>query len=1285
MFLVQKSKVGLKEYLMKGEEQHIGSLLSIPFDSPKIEEFLKEQKITADKLSPELYQQYLNQNNQHYPAKFHGRLANQWNLSEYDGKIYNDLMSNKLPDGVVLPKEIKAKKDGQIINKSENSQTGTDSVSNVPKSVSIEFARGNKETKDKIVKALNKTTEQIFEKIERQVKPSCKKGEFQDIVPGSAKLLITTFTHYENRGYQENVAINPGEEPLIYKLIRRLEPNLHTHNSIKHFAEFELYKHDIQGNRLVDKNGNYITERKMLAIDPEEVFKKQLENSANFDTLLNSNLQMEGFKTEPADELGQTFRLSGYTKELELSLSERRTEIKSFIEEQKKKGVFYSSDEQAEVEFAKSYRETTAITKELHKADEILDNVKETINSKVSKSDFDKIDEIQKGSQQKTFEPDLNKIAKSQAFETAGVVEETTIKTEIYKQVRFAKTYQSAQDLENTVNKTFNNLQSLAMGDNRIIKMADGRYTRIDIIANENALKNNIEIITSQKKHLSYADMKKGRKIIADFCKEKKKQGLNINDGQLNSFKMLLKQDPVSMAIGDAGTGKTTTTIAFANILHENLGRKVYGISVGTSTSRDLIDGNLKPENCLNTKEFLMKAYVLDRKTGKQELNIDFVKQNLNSTIIFDEAGMCGSEDMRKITDFVKEARYLGGDTQLILVGDHKQLSSVSYGNAFTNIQNQLDKDSICRLEENTRQKNDVAKAIAEGYRDKDSQKVFTALEENNLLITAKTQKNLNENLVKDYLNDQSKSKLIVCGTNAEIDNINDMVRTGLIEQEFLKPKEEQKLDFDKSEEIKVVRKSGLQTLERNRSFCPGEEIVFLQNSNKNQKKAGFEVSNSDRGIIKSINKIDDNNCKLVVDIKGKEVEFETKDYNTFNHCYAVSTHKSQGKTVENVYHLGNANQAKAQNSYVNGSRHKEQYKLYLMEDQVEKYKLNCVKEAVKETTLNDSNCQKALEEYVFHKVYEERKELKPMPEFKQKTVNKEEQLDIAMNLSNALSQQSKAEFEQKLEQKRIFESHAKAEQEKVRLLKEKEESEKLAEQQKLASLTAERMKEFNQDYGKFQPNSKPETQKEKIELDFYNQVKNTYIQNGKSLRFTPELYETRLKEKINKQIDLEVEMIKEKMKIEGKPFDKDFAYMAVDKHYNTAKNEYSIEDLYSRTQRELLAKQLSLELTSKNLPYDRLVNSVKIQVSENGMLLKLDIGERFKNNKEIVLEAIKQNPNAEKFIGNDLKKEIEEQKKPNQSTTDYLKSKIEDEKLQKQFSVEPKEEITQRRGIKLR
>jgi len=279
MFLVQKSKVGSStEYLANAENEH--NKYDIDFNSPKLEDYLKEQNIDVRKnptsLTKEVYSKYLEQQNNHYKAQFIGRLAEEWNLKEYSREAFTDLMSNKLPKGVVLPDGVKIKKNGNIITTTEKAQTGTDTVSNAPKSVSIEFARGNKETKDKLVRALNTTTAQIFYKIEKQVKPSCKKGEYQDFVPGSAKLLITTFTHYENRGYiDEN-----GE--------RRLEPNLHTHNELKNYAEFEVYKHDKEGNRIKDENGNFLTEKKILAIDPEEVFKRQLENSANFDTLLNS-------------------------------------------------------------------------------------------------------------------------------------------------------------------------------------------------------------------------------------------------------------------------------------------------------------------------------------------------------------------------------------------------------------------------------------------------------------------------------------------------------------------------------------------------------------------------------------------------------------------------------------------------------------------------------------------------------------------------------------------------------------------------------------------------------------------------------------------------------------------------------------------------------------------------------------------------------------------------------------------------------------------------------------
>ena len=1021
MFFIQKSEVGITtEYLANAEEKHCE--ITTDFESPKLKQFLKERGLKTDgsMLTPELYNTYLDQQNPHYKARFIGRLANEWGLKEYDKKAYISLMSNKLPDNLKVPKGLKLKQNGHIITTKANAQTGTDTVSSAPKSVSIEFARTNKEQQDKIVNALNRTTEQLFEEISKQMKPRCLEKEYQDFKPGTCKLLITSFTHYENRGYIDENGI------------RRLEPNLHTHNSIKNYAEFEVYKHDENGNRIKDKNGNFITQKKMLAVDPEDAFKKQLENSAKFDTLLNSNLQIAGFKTEIADELGQTFRLCGYTKELENSLSSRTKEIKNFIEKAKEKGVFYSSEEQAKEEFEKSayskeVRQQTAKTKTLSNAVDVLSNIKETTDNFLTQKDKDKIELAQQNTIQ-NFEPiKFSKIAEFQEFETNGVIEETKIRAEIYKQVRFSQTFNSIDELENTVDKTMNVLLSEKMGKKQLIKMDDGRLTRLDIVITERNLQKNIENLKTFEMTLPAKELKDGRNFIANYYKERKKQGFKLNDGQLQSLKLSIKQNALSLCIGDAGSGKTSSFIHGTNAFYQSKNRTVYGLSVGTSISRDLVDGNVKKENCLNSKEFLMKAYVFKDGKNTGNLNTEFLILNKDAVLIFDEAGMCGAEDMNYLVKFINTARkQQKGEANLILVGDHKQLASVSYGNAFINIQNQLDPENVVRLEENTRQKNEIAKTIAESYRDKDIEKVFKTLEDNNLLITADKQDEVNKQLINDYLNDTDKSKLIVCGKNSEIDLVNDMVRKGLIEQEQAKAPSQRTLDFKNSHSIEVSRKNGIQYTSKKRSFCIGEELVFLKNSNQQQKKKGFIVSNSDRGFIKEIKKLDNENFKITVEIKGKSLNFETKDYNEFNHCYAVSTHKSQGKTVNNTYHLGNSKQARYQNSYVNGSRHKEQYKLYLAKNDIAEFKKNAIKESEKATTLKDKGCQKAYIDFQ----------------------NKIREKELAEQQQHELQGRLKMRDEALIKQQKLKEQKAKELAEK-RALEEKVNAERKAQEQK--------------------------------------------------------------------------------------------------------------------------------------------------------------------------------------------------------------------------------------------
>ena len=1009
MFHIQKSNIGVAiDYLVKAEEQH-NSAYQTP-NAETYKQFLNENK--SKNMTAEMFNDYLNQQNEHYKARFIGGLKDKMNLGEYSKEKYTDLMNNKLPKGI---KYDLAKKNGHLITQKENASTGTDTISTVPKSVSVHFANGSKEEQDKIVNALNETTEQMFKQVANQVKPSCKDDRYSDVVPGSCNLLITSFVHYESRGYVDE---KTGD--------RRLDPHLHTHNSLHNQAEFQIYKHDENGKRILDEKGNYLTETKMLAIDPEQVFKKQLENSAFFDTLLNSNLQKQGFKTEPADEMNQTFRLTGYTSELEQTLSSRKIELKKFIEKEKKKGIVFSSGEHAETAYEHSVRKNTAISKEQHTAKEIYENIKETVRLNVNADELANIVNIQKQAVQTFSKPDLLKIVKSDFFENEGVVDETKIRAEILKQVRFVKTYNSIDELNKEVDNTLKQLQTdNSLNDKRVIKMENGKYTRLDVALNERALQNNIKSLISHSIDKTKEQIDLDKKLVSNYYEKRLKDGFKLNDNQLESIKLAIISNrmPITMCIGSAGSGKTSTYI-HSNVQY-NLERNVpvFGISVGTTQAKELKDANIKEENCLNTKQFISKAFILNKETGEptNQLNQKFLIENKNAVLFFDESGMAGSADLYKITQFVKEARKLDGSSQLHLIGDDKQLQAISAGQSFGNIKKLLPDESITLLDVNTRQKNEVAKSIAENYKTKNIDKVFETLKENNLLKTNSNNDKLIDDLVKNYLNNNEKSKVILASTNADIDKINDKVRFELKNIEDKKPLEERTIDYNNSVSISVSRNTGNklanQTSTKERSFAVGEEIIFLKNSNFEQKKNGLNISNSDNGTIKSIKASGEDNYKLEVEIKGKLVSFETNDYNNFNHNFAISIYKSQGKTVEDCYvYCSSANLTNYNNSYVAGSRHKNSFELYINSNEVEKYKTNAVREQVKATTLNDKNCDKAVDDYTFKKVNELRIQPKPMPEHLVKNLDKEIELKKANEFVEKVKEQARIEMKKQAE-----------------------------------------------------------------------------------------------------------------------------------------------------------------------------------------------------------------------------------------------------------------------------
>ncbi|WKL14306.1 MobF family relaxase [Comamonas testosteroni] len=907
MLLIEKSGKGVFDYLKNEEEKH---------------NTIKDE-LTDAKIKNAVFAKYLDGGNkeEHFKAVFKGGLAEELKI-DYSTENFQSLMAGECPEKFIknyIGDKTNFRNGNQFINKTENQQLGTDFVSAPPKSVSMEFALSNYEGKQKIVSALRETDDEINKFLAKNIKPSCRKDEYENFNPAKTKIMFASFTHYEDR---------------------EIDPHLHNHGLLFNFAEFTF-------EEIVD--GKLVETKKLLAIDTDEVFKKQLEMSSMYDTILNAKMREKGYVTEGATtEAGhKTFRLSGYTEEQENGVSKRSKEIKKFIDEQKEKGIHFASLTMAEAEYKKQVRVNTRNNKEELTTQEIWEKIKEETKKVMSPVDIFNKEFKQSAKKQEIKEYDINQVLNSSIFETSAIVKETEIKKEIAIELRFSKSnFSKYEDLENAVNQEYLKLFSDKLCLDKLVKLEDGKITKLSTIENERKALDNLKELSkiSNKENNNFNNQ------YLDYFSKKLPLNKKLNDGQLNACKLVAEDNQLTIVIGDAGSGKTSSVIKFAVEQNQNNKRKIYGLSTQTTTADALNEAGIEKDKCLNTKSFISKAF------NGNKIKTEFIKEVRNSVLIIDEAGMVGAEDYRKITQIALET-----NSKLIIVGDQKQLSAVSYGSTFQQIQEQIDVKSIARLEENMRQSEGSAKIIAEAYRDKKIEVVFDELTKNNFLVSKNSQEEVLKEIVKDYLNDSSNSKKIICGTNKEIDFVNEKCREAIIQEEINKSKLNKKyvshLDFKNQKEIKTQRYlPGGVTQKIKKQFCIGEEIIFL----KNHKKT---IKNGNIGKIKSMKEVK-GGFEISVNIENKEVVFNTVDYSYFNHSHAISSHKSQGKTFDNTYHLGSANTS-SNKSYVDGSRHKKQYKLYIEKNKIEAFKKSAARSEVKSTTVDSNAAKNAYEKYL--------------------------------------------------------------------------------------------------------------------------------------------------------------------------------------------------------------------------------------------------------------------------------------------------------------------------------
>jgi conjugative relaxase-like TrwC/TraI family protein len=407
---------------------------------------------------------------------------------------------------------------------------------------------------------------------------------------------------------------------------------------------------------------------------------------------------------------------------------------------------------------------------------------------------------------------------------------------------------------------------------------------------------------------------------------------------------------------GLAGSGKSTALVELAGIIRREGFKPLFCAPTASAADTLRKDG--------------MDAMTLQRLHGSLAAG---GKLSPGVVIVLDEAGAVGLDDMVKLFEMARR-----DDCRVILSGDTGQHSSVPRGDALRIIE-QYSSYRFGELTTIRRQKPEAFRQVVELAAAKQTDKAFAKLVE----LGAVTEASLGENGGREptlyqraadaYVSaiKQGKSALLVSPTWAEIDAVTDKVRETLKAGGVISPQDESVVVFDSLSWTVAQKKSA-------REFEPGQRLRFVRHTRKFERgetvevaavmETGLRVRRDDgtevdfipASAAASFDVGESRELKVAAGdwlllqanhgkdfINGEQVQvkrlagraIELADgrvmpagYNTFTHGYAVTSHSSQGKNVDEVLLVASSKSFPAVNReqfYVSISRGRERVQIF--------------------------------------------------------------------------------------------------------------------------------------------------------------------------------------------------------------------------------------------------------------------------------------------------------------------------------------------------------------------
>ena len=92
--------------------------------------------------------------------------------------------------------------------------------------------------------------------------------------------------------------------------------------------------------------------------------------------------------------------------------------------------------------------------------------------------------------------------------------------------------------------------------------------------------------------------------------------------------------------------------------------------------------------------------------------------------------------------------------------------------------------------------------------------------------------------------------------------------------------------------------------------YAPGDRVVFLRNDHSGREVTNLDVhaaaAGARNGTLGTVEQASEHRFTVRLD-DGRRVTFDPEQYKSLAHGYAVTLHKSQGATVDQVYVLADS------------------------------------------------------------------------------------------------------------------------------------------------------------------------------------------------------------------------------------------------------------------------------------------------------------------------------------------------------------------------------------------